>query len=92
MSALRTRNVTHAAIAAGDFTGDNGDPVTAGEFRAIQSLIRLARKWPPTLKLVSMDGQLYVMHAGDSRFADDHGREIVALAMIDGIPNEGGTP
>ena len=75
-----------------DFTGANGDPLTRQEVNAIQSLHRLAKRWPQSLKLVSMGASLYVIHADDERFhADDaitRGESV--LDSIAGIPNDGG--
>jgi hypothetical protein len=75
-----------------DLEAANGNYVTEQEARAIQSLHRLAERWPQTLKLVSMGGSLYVVHANDARFHDEDSRirgEAV-LDSIDGIPNDGG--
>jgi hypothetical protein len=72
--------------------GDNGDDLTIPEAMAIENLKRLARAWPQTLKLISMDGQLSVIHEGDWRFGhfDRIMRQETILAEIAGIPNEGG--
>lgn len=45
-------------------TGDRTD-LTAEERRAIASLERLAKTWPRSLKLASMDGSLLVYRSGD---------------------------
>jgi hypothetical protein len=74
------------------FEGTNGDPMTLEEVRAVQALARLAKRWPPTLKLISMSGDLYVMHAGDERFGSlsSQERQACVLYTFTGIPNEGG--
>jgi hypothetical protein len=67
--------------------------MTAEEEAAIAALQWLARRWPPMLKLLSMDGSLCVIHTADSaRISDsnDPGRHGLVLADIDGIPNDGG--
>jgi hypothetical protein len=76
----------------GPATGDNGDDLTVAEAAAIENLRRLARAWPQTLRLISMDGALSVIHADDWRFGhfDRTMRQESILAEIDGIPNEGG--
>lgn len=59
--------------------------------RAIRALHRLAKRWPPTLKLVSMGGGLHVIHGADERFHD--GRATVrGEAVLDSfqISNDGG--
>lgn len=75
-----------------DFEGVNGDPMTPEEVRAVQSLARLAKRWPQTLKLVSMGGGLHVIHTGDPRFgaALPSERGEAVLYSFDGIPNDGG--
>jgi hypothetical protein len=70
--------------------------LTDEEQRAIDSLKRLAKRWPRTLKLVSMDGSLAVILNGDPRYDFDHGtgsgaeRQQCIIADIEGIPNDGG--
>jgi hypothetical protein len=73
-------------------TGENGDDLTMAEAKAIAQLTTMARYWPQTLKLVSMDGRLCVIHEGDWRFGhfDRIERQESILAEIAGIPNEGG--
>jgi hypothetical protein len=75
-----------------EFIGDNGDLMTREEAIAIGQLQRLARHWPKTLKLVSMDGELHVIHSADERFHDPSNivRIEAILAHITGIPNDGG--
>jgi hypothetical protein len=72
--------------------GENCDPLSVPEVRAIIMLKALARNWPQTLKLVSMDGGLSVIHTDDWRFGhfDRIERQESILAEIAGIPNEGG--
>ena len=63
------------------------DPITITpeEAAAIQSLKRLAKKWPRSLRLFSWSGTLMVV----KRNSDDIDAEI---AIIEGIPNDGGDP
>jgi hypothetical protein len=76
----------------GTYEGENGEPVTAEEHRAIQSLHRLAKRWPRSLTLVSMGGSLHVIHTGDPRYgelaAEPRGDSV--LDTFQGIPNDGG--
>jgi hypothetical protein len=80
------------------FTAANGDELTPAEAQAIAALQRLAKHWPPTLKLVSMGGSLSVIHGADPRWtpvaagtwSDSLPRQACVLADIDGIPNDGG--
>jgi hypothetical protein len=64
------------------------------ERKAIASLERLAKRWPRSLKLVSMDGSLAVIRNGDPRFDSEQRvgveRQACVIAHIDGIPNDGG--
>ena len=75
-----------------EFAGATGDPMTREEVDIIRSLHRLAKRWPPTLKLVSMGGSLHVIHTDDTRFheGDAITRGEVVLDTIHGIPNDGG--
>lgn len=75
-----------------DLEGDNGDRLTLGEATAIRQLRLLARRWPQTLKLVSMDGNLHVIRTSDPRYGLSFGpdRQEAIVADIDGIPNDGG--
>lgn len=75
-----------------DFEEASGDEVTPEEVRAIRALARLAKRWPQTLKLVSMGGSLHVIHAADERFGavDSLTRGETVLHTIQGIPNDGG--
>jgi hypothetical protein len=63
-----------------------------GERKAIAALQRLAKRWPQTLKLVSMDGGLHVIRNGDERYGTRFGtdRQESVIASIYGIPNDGG--
>ncbi|WP_138476174.1 hypothetical protein [Dyadobacter bucti] len=55
---------------------------------AINSLKRLAKKWPQTLKLMSMAGLLYVIHSNNSyEFVNSGGEN---SEHIQGIPCDGG--
>lgn len=77
---------------SGSYEAANGNAVTEEEVRAIQALHRLAKRWPQSLKLVSMGGGLYVIHANDERFnyEDNTVRVEAVLDSIAGIPNDGG--
>ncbi|WP_251151355.1 hypothetical protein [Cellulosimicrobium sp. Marseille-Q4280] len=68
------------------------DDLTADERRAIASLQRLARRWPRTLTLASMGGDLAVVRTGDPRFLgeDSAARQEAIVADVRGIPNTGG--
>lgn len=72
--------------------GDNGDPLTVEEDKAIRSLERLAKRWPRSLTLVSMGGSLHVVHTADERMGAPGNieRAEAVLAGIVGIPNDGG--
>jgi hypothetical protein len=77
----------------GDWLMDE-DEFTAEELAAIKSLQRLARKWPDTLTLLSMEGCIYVTRTADQDviatrdgWYSDLG---VPMLPILGIPNDGG--
>lgn len=78
----------HAELA--DLDIDLTDP----ELRAIGELQQLAKRWPKSLTLVSMDGGLAVIRTGDPRFDFDGGnameRQQSIIAHVYGIPNDGG--
>ena len=78
--------------AEAEFAGTNGDEVTPEEVRAIQALARLSKRWPQTLKLVSMGGSLHVIHTADRRFHLDDSAERgeSVLYTFSNIPNDGG--
>ncbi len=59
--------------------------LTTEEARAINSLIRLAKKWPESLRLFSHAGALIVTKA------NRHGVQ-ATVSYIEGIPNDGGDP
>lgn len=71
---------------------DANEPLTSAEKRAIESLQRLARRWPQSLTLASMGGSLVVVHSDDDQFSYGSSleRQDAVLADIDGIPNTGG--
>lgn len=71
---------------------DDVNAVTPEEESAIKSLKRLARKWPKTLRLVSMGGQLHVVHTNDERMQSEDSieRGEAVIEDIHGIPNDGG--
>lgn len=63
------------------------------ERNAIASLRRLAKRWPRSLTLASMDGDLVVIRTGDPRFDDFDGADRTDAVIADdfhGIPNTGG--
>lgn len=67
--------------------------LTPEERNAIASLRRLAKRWPRTLTLASMDGSLVVYRTGDERFDDLDGGDRTDAVIADdfhGIPNTGG--
>jgi hypothetical protein len=67
------------------------DELTDEERRAIASLERLARQWPPSLTLFSWSGTLCVVRSeADIVEADDPGDAVITT--IEGIPNGGGAP
>lgn len=66
---------------------------TIEEMQAIRALVRLGRRWPASLGLLSMSGSLHVVrlnedggfiHKGDALDPD------AVLATIKGISNDGG--
>lgn len=75
--------------------GENDQPLTDEEAKAIQSLRRLAKRWPQSLKLLSAAGSLIIIHT-DQEYDERHGCEFLPqdapLAHIYGIPNDGGDP
>lgn len=68
------------------------EKLTEFEAKAVLSLQRLAKRWPKTLTLASMGGNLVVVHTNSDEF--DYGssleRQDAVLADIYGIPNTGG--
>lgn len=80
-------------VEGASYEAANGNSITEDEKRAIQSLHRLAKRWPQTLKLVSMGGGLHVVHDKDERYHDLWSpitRSEAVLDTIQGIPNDGG--
>lgn len=77
-----------------DLTDYGHEAATDEERAAIGALQRLAKRWPPSLKLISMDANLHVIHQDDtdrvSGFDSAPERQARILADIDGIPNDGG--
>lgn len=65
--------------------------LTDEEQRAIDSLKRLAKRWPQTLKLYSWSGSLVVV-SNDASLLDSYDPNDLILDTIDGIPNDGGDP
>lgn len=70
-----------------EYLADDGSILTRDESIMIGQLQRLGINWPKTLKLVSMDGELYVIR-NDGKPANAHAEQ--TLAHIVGIPNDGG--
>lgn len=65
--------------------------LTQAETSAINSLKRLARKWPKSLTLISMGGSLHVIDTAERASEEGFGLNPDAvLADIHGIPNTGG--
>ena len=66
------------------------------ERATIGALQRLAKHWPRTLMLVSMDGGIQVVRTGAYHAAHDAGgtgaerQQACVQADVDGIPNDGG--
>lgn len=62
------------------------------ELKAIKSLEKLARSWPPTIGLFSRSGKLCVVDLRpDGQFhVEDFNQSI--LCTVDNIPNDGGDP
>ena len=69
---------------------EDGVSLTAKESKAIASLQRLASRWPRTLMLASMDGELIVIRNNDARMAGPDIDQDAIVAEIKGIPNTGG--
>jgi hypothetical protein len=65
-------------------------PLTAEESTTIASLRRLALRWPRTLMLASMDGELVVIRNDDARMDGSAIDQDAIVAEIKGIPNTGG--
>jgi hypothetical protein len=63
--------------------------LTLEELGAIHALERLAKRWPPTLKLFSAASRLIVCPNDDR---DQPWPLDYELAHIEGIPNDGGDP
>lgn len=66
--------------------------LTPEEQRAIRALKNLAQRWPRSLTLASMGGDLVVVRTSDPVFlsGDSLERQEAAIADIHGIPNTGG--
>lgn len=60
----------------------NGEGLTVHEAQVIASLQRLADRWPATLKVALVNGELRVLHAGQPVQEDS------VLEVIRGIPGE----
>ena len=73
--------------------GDDNRDLNKTERDAIAALRRLAKRWPRSLTLASMDGELVVIRTGDERFDDRNGGDRDDAVIADdfrGIPNTGG--
>lgn len=69
------------------------DMLTDEEDKAIQSLERLAKKFPKTLSLFSWNGALCVCKAHpDDENDDDYEYSMRVITAIPGIENDGGDP
>lgn len=67
------------------------DSLTDQERRAISSLRRLAGRWPKSLMLASLDGELVVLRAEDRSGADAGlSEDSIVADGFRGIPNTGG--
>ncbi len=68
------------------------NPIAPEEASAIRALQRLAKRWPRSLTLASMGGDLVILHTKDERFDSPSTleRQAVVLAEVRGIPNTGG--
>jgi len=64
--------------------------LTAEESKAIASLRRIAARWPRSLMLASMDGELVVVRNDDARMDGAGIDQDSVVAEINGIPNTGG--
>ena len=77
-----------------DLSDYGEEMATDPERAAIGALQRLAKRWPSSLKLISMDGNLHVIHQDDTDTVASSlpapERQARILADIDGIPNDGG--
>jgi hypothetical protein len=84
--------VIESAQARADRVADENDAALSdAERKAIMALHRLAKRWPRTLTLVSMGGNLHVIRTGDPRFGlDGWERTESVIQTITGIPNDGG--
>jgi hypothetical protein len=72
---------------------DAAHEIHVAEWAAIEALQRVAKRWPPTLTLLSIDGGLSVIHTADLDYiigSNDPERHDRVLANIEGIPNDGG--
>ncbi len=70
-------------------SGDN-DSLTPEESKAIAALQRIASRWPRSLMLASMDGDLVVIRNDDARMQGADIDQEAIVAEIRGIPNTGG--
>lgn len=66
---------------------------TIEEMQAIRALVRLGRRWPASLGLLSMSGDLLVVRLDEDGGFIHKGEGLdpdAVLATIKGIPNDGG--
>lgn len=66
------------------------DDLSTSELAAVTALRRIARKWPRTLTLASIDGELVVLPTGRYLDPTNGVSEDAVIASIPGIPNTGG--
>ena len=70
-------------------TTNDGTLLTDEEERAVCAFLRLAKKWPRTLKLFSWSGTIVVLKPGDGRTMEQATIEYIGR---DQILNNGGDP
>ncbi|MEB3023349.1 hypothetical protein [[Mycobacterium] crassicus] len=66
------------------------ESLTTEESKAIAALRRVAARWPRSLMLASMDGELVVVRNDATRMDGPDIDQGAIVAEIDGIPNTGG--
>lgn len=71
-------------------TSVNEHSLTAEELKAIGGLRRLAVRWPRSLMLASIDGELVVLRNDATRMDGANIDQEAIVAEIAGIPNTGG--
>lgn len=71
-------------------SADDTVGLTSTEAAAIRRLQRVAKTWPRSLTLASMDGALMVLRTGDYLPPDGSVDDAAVVADVTGIPNTGG--